>query len=251
MCRKRTAHRPSVSPQIGSLTCSLARPSVTHYKMIKHLLRYMRGTQDLTLTFGTRSLQGPPLVCMVDSNYIGDGDGCYSTTGYVFYYYGCPVLCESKKQTAISTGTTEAELIAASHAIRTGIYLRKLLINDFGMSTEPTIVGEDNQGCVHISRGGGNHAGKRHMRVADSYAYQEVKINKSHSIRYVRSRDNVSDIFTKAADPVTFKRLRWYLMGDTPDDDSKIDRNQGLTYHWLDEDDVGSAPVEECWRMDE
>ena len=40
-------------------------------------------------------------------------------------------------------------------------------------------------------------------------------------------------------------------MGDTPDDDSKIDRNQGLTYHWLDEDDVGSAPVEECWRMDE
>ena len=78
-----------------------------------------------------------------------------------------------------------------------------------------------------------------------------MKINKSHSIRYVRSRDNVSDIFTKAADPVTFKRLRWYLMGDTPDDDSKIDRNQGLTYHWLDEDDVGSAPVEECWRMDE
>ena len=40
-------------------------------------------------------------------------------------------------------------------------------------------------------------------------------------------------------------------MGDTTDDDSEVDRNQGLTYHWLDEDDVGSAPVEECWRMDE
>jgi len=243
--------RPDVRHAVYYLARYQARPSVTHYKMIKHLLRYMKGTQDLTLTFGTRSLQGPPLVCMVDSNYIGDGDGCYSTTGYVFYYYGCPILCESKKQTAISTGTTEAELIAASHAIRTGIYLRRLLINDFGMSDEPTMVGEDNQGCVHISRGGGNHAGKRHMRVADSYSYQEVKLNKSHSIRYVRSRDNVSDIFTKAADPVTFKRLRWYLMGDTPDDDSEIDRNQGFTYHWLDEDDVGNAPVEECWRMDE
>ena len=111
-------------------------------------MRYLRETADLTLTFGNRHFDGDcPLTCMVDSNYIGDGDSCYSNTGYVFYYHGCPILCESKKQTAVSTGTTEAELMAASHAVRTGLYLRRLLVADFGLSPDAIVtLGEDNQG---------------------------------------------------------------------------------------------------------
>ena len=50
-------------------------------------MRYLRETADLTLTFGNRHFDGDcPLTCMVDSNYIGDGDSCYSNTGYVFYF---------------------------------------------------------------------------------------------------------------------------------------------------------------------
>jgi len=168
----------------------------------------------------------------------------------VYYYYGCPVLCESKKQTAISTGTTEAELIAASHAVKTGIYLRKLLVENFGMDPNtPIPMGEDNQGCIAISRGGGSHARTRHIRVADSYIYQEVCVTGKFKMFYVRSRDNVSDIYTKPADLETFRRLRWYLMGDAPNDEIiGMKRNQHMTYHWLDEN-VGTAPAEECWRM--
>ena len=33
------------------------------------------------------------------------------------------------------------------------------------------------------------------------------------TMHYVRSKDNVADIFTKCADPITFRRLRWILMG--------------------------------------
>ena len=74
-------------------------------------------------------------------------------------------------------------------------------------------------------------------------------MNNTHSMRYVRSRDNVSDIFTKAADPETFKRLRWYLMGDAPNDEhSEMTRHQHVRYHWIAENFV-DAPAEECWRM--
>jgi len=243
--------RPDVRHAVYYLARYQANPSLKIYQLVKHLMRYLQGTQDLSLTFGTRHYDNEsPLVCMVDSNYIGDGDSCYSTTGYVFFYYGSPILCESKKQTAVSTSTTEAELIAASHAVRTGIYLRKLLISDFGLDPNMlTLVGEDNQGCIGISRGGGSHARLRHVRVADSYIYQEVRVNNTHSMRYVRSRDNVSDIFTKAADPETFKRLRWYLMGDAPNDEhSEMTRHQHVRYHWIAENFV-DAPAEECWRM--
>jgi hypothetical protein len=243
--------RPDIRHAVYYLARYQANPSVRHFQLVKHMLRYLQGTRDLTLTFGTRHFEGDsPLVCLVDSNYIGEGDSCYSTSGYVYYYYGCPVLCESKKQTAISTGTTEAELIAASHAVKTGIYLRKLLIENFGMDPKvSTPIGEDNQGCIAISRGGGSHARTRHIRVADSYIYQEVCITGKFKMFYVRSHDNVSDIYTKPADLETFRRLRWYLMGDAPNDEIKgMKRNQHMTYHWLDEN-VGTAPAEECWRM--
>ena len=245
--------RPDIRHAVYYLARYQTNPSVRHFQLVKHMLRYLQGTRDLTLTFGTRHFEGDsPLVCMVDSNYIGEGDSCYSTSGYVYYYYGCPVLCESKKQTAISTGTTEAELIAASHAVKTGIYLRKLLVENFGMDPNtPIPMGEDNQGCIAISRGGGSHARTRHIRVADSYIYQEVCVTGKFKMFYVRSRDNVSDIYTKPADAETFKRLRWYLMGDAPNDEIKgMKRDQHMTYHWLDED-VATAPAEECWRMSE
>jgi len=243
--------RPDVRHAVYYLARYQANPSVNHFKKVKHLLRYLSGTRDLTLTFGTRHFDNEsPLVCMVDSNYIGNGDNCYSTSGYLFYYHGCPVLCESKKQTAVSTSTTEAELIAASHAVRTSTYIRRLLINDFGLSEDDiTLIAEDNQGCIHVSRGGGTLARLRHIRVADSYVYQAVKIRCDHEMRYIRSADNVSDIFTKACDVVTFKRLRWYLMGDSPnDEDPKMGRNVHLKYHWFPVD-VDVPPVEECWRV--
>ena len=79
----------------------------------------------------------------------------------------------------------------------------------------PTPIGEDNQGCIDVSRGGGSHARMRHIRVADSYIYQEFKLNNTIQLRYVPSADNVSDIFTKALGKVIFTLLRGRLMGKT------------------------------------
>ena len=253
--------RPDLRQAIYFMARYQARPSVRHYRILKNILRYLQGTKDLTLTFGQRSFNDKsPLVCMVDSDYIGTGDNCYSTTGYLFWFYGCPILCDSRKQTAVSCSTTEAELIAASMAAKTGQYLRRLIEQDFGfdgltkpgavpMILPPTPCGEDNQGTISISLGGGNHRRMRHIRVADSYIYQCI-LKGSNSIHYVRSADNVSDIFTKACDIETFRRLRWYLMGDAPnDEDARYPRVGSACFSWPISQD-GNSIVEECWRTE-
>jgi hypothetical protein len=48
----------------------------------------------------------------------GDADNVYSCTGFVIYYAGCPVYCQSKLQTEIALSTAEAEYIAMSQALR-------------------------------------------------------------------------------------------------------------------------------------
>ena len=198
-----------------------SRPTKRHFQLVKRMLRYLQQTKDLQLTFDpTGSAQdlntlrlpdNHPLYGMVDSNYTG-ADDTKSTTGYVFWFYGCPIVCESKKQKAITHSTTEAELIAASLAARRCNYLRRLLTEDFGINLPSTPLGEDNQGAIEVSRGGGSHAKMRHIRTADSYIWQEFKINKTIDLRYVASADNISDMFTKALGPVVFTRLRNILM---------------------------------------
>ena len=134
--------------------------------------------------------------------------------GLCSWFYGCPIgiVCESKKQRCVTHSTTEAELIAASLATRRCIYLRRLLKEDFKLELKATPLGEDNQGCVHISRGGGSHAKARHMRVADSYVFQEQVLNKTIDMRYVASADNIADIFTKSLGKIIFQKLRNRLM---------------------------------------
>ena len=198
-----------------------ARPTKRHYQLVKRILRYLKHTQDLKFVFDPQKSKVDLLTMglkdkhnlygLVDSNYTG-ADDTKSTTGYIFYVYGCPIVCESKKQRATSHSTTEAELIAASVATRRCMYLRRLLTEDFDMNLGITPIGEDNQGCIAVGQGGGNHAKLRHLDVADMYVYQEFKINKTIELRYVASADNVSDMFTKALGPVLFERLRHRLM---------------------------------------
>ena len=131
------------------------------------MLQYLQQTKDLQLTFDLTGLvqdldalrlpDEHPLYGMVDSNYTG-ADDTKSTTGYVFWFYRCPIVCESKKQKATTCSTTEAELIAASLAACRCNYLRHLLTEDFGINLPSTPLGEDNQGAIKVSHRGGSHA---------------------------------------------------------------------------------------------
>jgi len=213
--------RPDVRQATYYMARFQARPSKRHYQLVRRMLRYLKHTKDLCLTFDPKqsemdlqTLRLPDkhkLYGMVDSNYTNAED-TKSTTGYIFWFYGCPIVCESKKQKSVSHSTTEAELVAASLATKRCIYLRRLLTLDFGVNLDATPIGEDNQGAIDISRGGGSQARMRHKRVGDSYVYQEFKINETIDLRYVKSEDNMSDMFTKALGPFTFTKLRNNLM---------------------------------------
>ena len=213
--------RPDLRQATYMMARYQARPSKRHWQLTQRLLKYLSKTRDLCLTFepdaskydlAVLRLEGDhELYGMVDSNYT-NADDTKSTTGYVFWFYGCPIVCESKKQRCVTHSTTEAELIAASLATRRCIYLRRLLKEDFKLELKATPLGEDNQGCVHISRGGGSHAKARHMRVADSYVFQEQVLNKTIDMRYVASADNIADIFTKSLGKIIFQKLRNRLM---------------------------------------
>lgn len=76
--------RPDISFAVGKLARYGAAPAVTHQAAAKTLLRYLKGTVNWGLQYGTRS----PLLGIRDADYAGDVDTRRSTTGYAFVLNG-------------------------------------------------------------------------------------------------------------------------------------------------------------------
>ena len=59
----------------------------------------------------------------------------------------------------------------------------------------------------------GNHKRRRHIRVADSWIFQEVSLTKNIELYSIRSQDNIADMFTKSLESPAFIKFRDQLMG--------------------------------------
>ena len=92
-------------------------------------------------------------------------------------------------------------------------HIRQIMTEDFRYNLPPTPIGEDNTGYIGVSRGGGNHIRRRHIRVADAHIYQEVAESHNINIYHVKSKDNIADIFTKPLESPEFIKLRNKVMG--------------------------------------
>ena len=81
--------RPDLAHAVGELGQFNLNPCPGHWKVVQHVLKYLKGTADLGLTY---SHSNPDSQCMLqaycDANYTGDEDRRRSTTGYAFFIGG-------------------------------------------------------------------------------------------------------------------------------------------------------------------
>jgi len=107
-----TSTRPDLMLSVGIASRFMDDPSYTHWKALKRILRYIRGTLSLGLLY-TRT-DDYRLVGYSDSNWCGDIDDRKSTSGYVFLLGNTAFTWLSKKQPIVTLSTCEAEYVAAS-----------------------------------------------------------------------------------------------------------------------------------------
>ncbi len=92
--------RPDILHVVNQLSRFLEQPNTSHWKAAKHVLRYLKGTKNLRLTFFKNSntkLTG-------DADWSGDPDDRKSTTGYYFKFQGTggTISWEVKKQATVA-----------------------------------------------------------------------------------------------------------------------------------------------------
>jgi hypothetical protein len=127
-------------------------------------------------------------------------------TGFVFMLNGGAVSWGSKKQQSVATSNVQAEFIAASHAIKEGVWLGSLL-EELGKSVSGVELKMDNMGCIAKLQNHVLSKYTKHISVCYQQAREKAAWGQVTSV-YVNTENNVADIFTKLLPSPSFLKHR-------------------------------------------
>ncbi|KAK6142445.1 hypothetical protein DH2020_022793 [Rehmannia glutinosa] len=203
-----TCTRPDILFATGLISRYMESPTTTHMKAAKRILRYLKGTINYGLFYSTTN--DYKLVGYSDSDWSGDVDDRKSITGFVFFMGDTAFTWMSKKQPIVTLSTCEAEYVDATSCVCHAVWLRNLL-KELGMTQEePTKIRVDNKSAMALANNPVFHDRSKHIDTHYHYI-RECISRKEVQVEYVKSQDQIADIFTKPLKHENFIRLRSFL----------------------------------------
>ncbi|XP_062230250.1 secreted RxLR effector protein 161-like [Phragmites australis] len=98
-------------------------PTVMHYKAVKQILRYLKGTVQYGIVY-TKGGETEVIIDYTDSDLAGDMDDRKSNGGMTFYINDSLVSWNSQKHKTVALSFCEAEFMAATAAACQALWLR-------------------------------------------------------------------------------------------------------------------------------
>jgi hypothetical protein len=198
--------RPDIAYAMGAVSRYLDCPGKQHWHAVKRIMRYIKGTSNYCLQLGGTHNE-ISILGYTDADYGGDTDTGKSTSGYVFKIGHGVISWMSKKQPTVACSTTEAEYIALWEGAKHTYWLRTLLMELGYLQTKPTIINEDNQGCLTIAKYPKINARTKHINIKFHYI-RELIANKDIEVVDCRSEKMLADTMTKPLDKILFQKFR-------------------------------------------
>jgi ribonuclease HI len=194
--------RPDIAQAVGALARYMAAPTMVHWQAAKGVLRYLVGTADYGILFGSSS--GLETYC--DADYAGDTDSRRSTTGYVFILNGGAISWSSRLQQTVAASTTEAEYMAAAAAIKEALWMRRLL-SELGQDPGTVLIKADSQSAIKLLKNPIISMRSKHIDVIYHFARERV-MRKDVAFEYIRTEYMAADSLTKAVPTSKFNLCR-------------------------------------------
>ena len=206
------ATRPDIARTVGNLARFSRNPGMTHWRAVKHLFRYLKGTIDYKLTYSPSS-DDELFTSYTDADHAGCPDTGRSTSGYVIKMGSGAISWSSRLQTIVALSTTEAEFVAAVSAGQEILWLRNLL-SEFGYEhSSASKLRIDNLSALSVAKNPEHHGRMKHLDLRFYWLRDEVAKGRIEVV-HLRTSDMPADILTKSlAKPKVLEMVRMLGLG--------------------------------------
>lgn len=170
--------RPDLAFSTNELAKVSNNPSEGHLKDAYQVLRYLKGSANLGLTYTRDGKYPNRLIAAADADFAACVTTRRSISSYVCMLNGGAVSWKSRQQKAVATSTSQAEFVSASWAADEVLWLRRTLLDINVPQTQPTPLWEDNRACRMMSENPVHRERSKHIdyrvhalreRVADGH----------------------------------------------------------------------------------
>ena len=168
-------------------------PGEAHWEAAKRVFRYLQGTKGWKLRYGS---ENKGMVGYTDADGMSQ-EHRHAISGYSILIDGSAVSWSSKKQELVVLSTTEVEYVAATHAAKEVLWLRRFLSKVFGALTEPTTLYSDNQSAIALAHSQGHfHTRTKHIDIRYHFIRFTIE-NGTICLVYCPTDDMTADVLTK------------------------------------------------------
>jgi hypothetical protein len=200
--------RPDIAYAVGVLARFNSNPGMAHWKAVKHVFRYLKGTMDLKLEYGPDGELGKErFLTYCDADHGGDIDRRKSTSGYMVKVGSGVVSWSSKLQPIVTLSTTEAEYVAAVAAGKEICWMQQLMKELGFISSAPSTLHIDNQSAMSVAKNPEHHGRMKHLDLAYYWLRDKVVEKRIHVV-HLPTEEMPADLLTKALPKPQVGKLR-------------------------------------------
>ncbi|GAA0139636.1 transmembrane signal receptor [Lithospermum erythrorhizon] len=189
-----TLTRPDLSFAVNKVCQHMHDPQASHFLLVKHILRYVKGTLDMGLLIApSRDID---IQAFSDADWAGSAIDRCSTGGYTVYLGPNLISWQSKKQRTVARSSTEFEYKALADCSAELSWLVSLLRELHLSPSKPPILWCDNLGATYLSANPVFHAHTKHIEIDFHFVLEKVA-RKELQIQFISTKDQIVDVLTK------------------------------------------------------
>jgi len=153
------------------------------------------------------------LKIFVDGDYAGDPGSRKSTSGFLMMMGPIPTSWFSKLQHCVSTSIAEAKYYSLSECVKHVLWYKNLL-SELNINIKDIIIFVDNKAIIYNNENVLINPKSKHIDIRYHHI-QDLVSKKIIKLKYIKSKDNIADSFTKYLNSTLMDNFRNSLLTKT------------------------------------